>query len=235
MKPMRALRAIPSLILVIGLLAACIPLASTPTAVALRDTPAPATATPLPPTATLSVPTPQPSPTSPPPTPTPLRPAARTVSPNGTPGSPSHTPAATSPTLALQKVLFYLVALEDNGKSGTKIGCDDSLVPVLVSVAATDDPLSTALAVLLSIKEPYYGHSGLYNALHQSDLTLESVSVEGGKAVVHLIGTLILGGVCDNPRVEAQIEETALKYPGVSEVSVYVNGQPLEELLSLKD
>jgi hypothetical protein len=44
----------------------------------------------------------------------------------------------------------------------------------------------------------------------------------------------MLGGVCDNPRVEAQIEETALQFATVSEVAVFVNGKPLEEIISLK-
>jgi hypothetical protein len=50
----------------------------------------------------------------------------------------------------------------------------------------------------------------------------------------NLSGTMMLGGVCDNPRVEAQLEETALQFPTVSQVSVFVNSRPLEEVLSLK-
>jgi hypothetical protein len=42
----------------------------------------------------------------------------------------------------------------------------------------------------------------------------------------------MLGGVCDSPRVQAQIEQTALQFSTVSEVEVFVNDTPLEEVLS---
>jgi hypothetical protein len=61
---------------------------------------------------------------------------------------------------------------------------------------------------------------------------VEGVTLEDGEAIVKLSGTLMLGGVCDNPRVEAQLEETALQFSTVSRVSVFVNGVPLEGLLS---
>jgi len=131
-------------------------------------------------------------------------------------------------------VQIFLIALEDNGQSGKKIGCDDSVVPVQVTIPATQSVLRAALEALLSLKDQFYGQSGLYNALYQSNLQVEGVKIEGGKAVINLSGTLMLGGVCDNPRVEAQIEETALQFATVSEVAVFVNGKPLEEILSLK-
>ena len=61
---------------------------------------------------------------------------------------------------------------------------------------------------------------------------MEGVTLEDGEAVVNLSGTLMLGGVCDNPRVETQLEETALQFSTVSRVSLFVNGVPLEDLLS---
>jgi hypothetical protein len=63
---------------------------------------------------------------------------------------------------------------------------------------------------------------------------VESVSVEDGEATVQLSGELMLGGACDNPRMEAQLEETALQFPEISAVSVFINQVPLEEVLSLR-
>ncbi len=57
----------------------------------------------------------------------------------------------------------------DNGVSGTKFGCDDSLVAVEVPIAPTVGVLRAALNQLLSLKSSYYGQSGLYTALYQSD------------------------------------------------------------------
>ena len=41
-------------------------------------------------------------------------------------------------------------------------------------------------------------------------------------------------GECDDPRVEAQINQTALQFSTVKDVSVFVNGQALQDALSLK-
>jgi hypothetical protein len=65
-------------------------------------------------------------------------------------------------------------------------------------------------------------------------LKADSVSIVNAKATIHLSGTLRLSGVCDNPRVEAQIEETALQFATVKQVQVFVNNIVLEKALSLK-
>lgn len=132
----------------------------------------------------------------------------------------------------VSRVNLYFIALEDAGRSGKPIGCNDSVVPVEVEIEPTSAPLTAALERLFSIDSQYYGQSGLYNALYQSDLRLDSATVEQGQATIALSGTLRLGGVCDNPRVEAQIEETARQFPTVDEVVVYLNGQRLEDVLS---
>ena len=81
---------------------------------------------------------------------------------------------------------------------------------------------------------PYYGESGLYNALYQSNLRLGSISRNGNAWTIRLTGSLLLGGTCDGPRVKAQLEQTALQFSTVKSVRYYVNGQPLESLLSGK-
>ena len=210
-------------VVVMGLLAACAP-------VILSPTPLPPTEAPVPlPSTSVSPPA---IPLPPSPTPIPLTVTAMLPSP--TPMPLTTTPVPSSATPAQQTVQIFLIALEDNGQSGKKIGCGDSVVPVQVTVPHTQGVLRAALEALLSLKEPSYGQSGLYNALYQSNLQLESVKLERGKADINLSGTLMLGGECDNPRVKAQIEETALQFPTVSEVSVFVNGTPLEDVLSLK-
>lgn len=167
--------------------------------------------------------------------PTPLSPTATTAPPSVTPppqtAPPTILPTATPSSLTVQ---VFLIALEDNGKSGKLVGCGDSVVPVQVEIPYTQGVLKAALEELLSIKEPYYGESGLYNALYQSDLRVESVTIRDGEAVIHLTGTVMVAGVCDNPRVAAQIEETARQFPTVDRVAVLVNGVPLDDILSLK-
>jgi len=109
-------------------------------------------------------------------------------------------PAVPTSTPEPQMVKIYLIAVGDNGQSGQLIGCGDSAIPVDVEIQPTKEVMRVSLEKLLSMKEPYYGESGLYNALYQSDLQLESISLDNGKAVINLTGNITLGGVCDNPR-----------------------------------
>jgi hypothetical protein len=140
----------------------------------------------------------------------------------------------TSTATVEQMVTIYLVAIEDNGISGKKIGCDDSLVPVELSTSSNLAAPWNALSALLSLSETYFGESGLYNALHQSELAIQSYEINQGKAKVYLEGELMLGGVCDQPRVEEQIMTTILDSGQVKEVEVFINGTLLQDYLSLK-
>jgi hypothetical protein len=156
--------------------------------------------------------------------------------------SSSSTPPAkiSLPTASVSKILsetqikLFLIALDDQGKKGDKIGCGDSVVPFTLYIPKTPNPLSAAIHSLLSIKDSKYGSSGLYNALYQSNIKLDSTAVENGKIIIKLSGKFKLDGACDNPRVEAQLTQTALQFPGASEAVITLNGVPLKTALSLK-
>lgn len=145
---------------------------------------------------------------------------------------PPSTAASTSTTAAEQTVKIVLIDLEDNGQSGTLVGCGDSAIPINVTIPPTQGVLRAALEKLFSAKQQFYGESGYYNALYQSDLDVSAVRIEQGNAIIHLTGTIVLGGTCDAPRVQAQIEQTALQFSTVSDVTVFVNDVPLEDVLS---
>lgn len=138
------------------------------------------------------------------------------------------------PTMSDQTVTIFLVAIEDKGISGRKIGCDDSLIPVEVTIRSDLTSPWSALSALLNLDDTYFGESGLYNALHESNLEILSYETQEGKAKVYLEGELMLGGVCDTPRVEEQILTTILQDDEIEEVEVYINEVLLEEVLSLK-
>src|SRR5689334_18184129 len=55
-----------------------------------------------------------------------------------TPAIPTANPTATPGTL---RVKLYLVALNDNGKTGQKVGCGDSLIAVDRDIPRTGAPL----------------------------------------------------------------------------------------------
>jgi hypothetical protein len=146
----------------------------------------------------------------------------------------SSTPTTTPPVSAKStNANMYLVLLGDAGKTGKKIGCDDSLVPVVQSVSAVR-PLTEIVQKLLAAKVPAAGERGLYNALSPSTLTLESATIENGKATLKLAGTLAVGGACDAPRIVEQLSATALQFSTVKSVDIILNNQPIQVALSAK-
>ena len=167
----------------------------------------------------------------------PINPTATLTIPSPTPVLPAATqlpPVLPTSTSGEQLVKIILIALEDNGQAGTLVGCGDSAIPITVTVPPTQGILRAALEKLFSAKQQFYGESGYYNALYQSELQVTGVTIEQGKAVIHLTGSVVLGGVCDAPRVEAQIEQTALQFSTVNEVAVFINDVPLEDVLSAR-
>lgn len=124
------------------------------------------------------------------------------------------------------EVKIYLIGLN----TGT-LGCGDELVPVTRAIQPTQAPLTAALQELLSLGDRTVGQSGLYNALYRSNLHIDDISQSGSTWTVRLSGTLQLGGVCDNPRAQAQLMQTALQFDTVGNVRFFINGQPLSSLL----
>jgi len=103
------------------------------------------------------------------------------------------------------EVKLFLIAVDDAGRSGKKIGCGDSLVAVTRDLRPTRMPLRAALQELLRIPRIYGSNPELYNALYQSQLRLKSVSVRRGVARLNFTGRLVTGVVCGSPRVQVQI------------------------------
>jgi len=167
------------------------------------------------------------------PTGTPVPAAAATQTSVPTLKAPGDTPAPADAPL-VHAVKIFLIAVGDGGQGGQAVGCGDSVIPVQVEITPTQGVLKAALESLLSVKGQYYGESGLYNALYQSDLKLESLKLDSGRASVYLTGTLTLGGECDNPRLQAQLEQTVLQFPTVTEADIFINGHPLADVLSLR-
>jgi spore germination protein GerM len=132
-----------------------------------------------------------------------------------------------------REVKVYLVALGDAGKLGKKIGCDDSLVPVTRSVKATGAPLTAALQELLNLPSEYPGDSRLNNFWLGEKLRLKSVAIsKNGTATIYIIGEgPFVAGICDEPRIISQIEETAKQFATVKRVKVFINGRTLADAI----
>lgn len=160
-------------------------------------------------------------------------PAALLIAALASCGSPGDAPARPlRAEEATERVDVYLIALEDGGVEGNRIGCGDSVVPVEVSLPRPEPALKAALEALLAKGDRFDLASGRYNALYASPLELQKVEQEGDRVRIHLKGYLEIGGVCDAPRVLAQLRETALQFTDVEQVEITLGGKPLEEMLS---
>ncbi|MGW9413828.1 GerMN domain-containing protein [Arthrobacter cupressi] len=174
--------------------------------------------------------------------------------------TPGEDPDTAQDHAALYGPAIYLVAIDDGGSRGARFGCNDSLVAVRSdsqggtggdahgsaagqgdsgqasagpAANTPSDPLEAAMSRLLGPDSVPAG-SGLYNALAASALTFVSGQLEGTTAVVSLSGELRQGGVCDGPRIEAQLTQTAIAATGASRAEIRIGGRPLAELLSLR-
>ncbi|MCC6167959.1 MAG: LysM peptidoglycan-binding domain-containing protein [Caldilineaceae bacterium] len=132
--------------------------------------------------------------------------------------------AAPQPPADFTRSKIFLIALEGGSAPGKPIGCGDSVAPVTVEIAPTRAILRGSLEKLLGLHDAYYGESGLYNALYQSQLSIADVRIENRVAIISLTGQLVQGGVCDTPRIQAQLEQTALQFSTVDRAVIYING-----------
>jgi len=143
-------------------------------------------------------------------------------------------PTAPGAEQLTQQVRVFLISPDDQGRSGRKVGCGDSAVPVEIALPHPEPGLQGALRALLGLKGQYHEPSGLYNALYTSALELVRIERQGNDARVYLKGYLELGGDCDNPRILAELQETALQFSDVAHVQFYLEGKPLPQILAGK-
>jgi len=140
-----------------------------------------------------------------------------------------HAPDDLKATTRTEQVRVFLIAPADGGSQGRKVACDDSAVPVEVTLPRSTPALEGALEGLFAFgRSPWDTRSGLYNALHASPLTIERIERRGAEATVRLHGYLELGERCDAQRALAQLTETALQFPDVQRVQFYLEGKPLQ-------
>jgi hypothetical protein len=160
--------------------------------------------------------------------------------PSSATGSPTATEtSAPGPTFTgfpeqVAPLTVYYVAVGDNGISGPKIGCGDSLVATTTAPVRFTDQVGPSVGALLANKSRDVGMSGLVNVLYQSNLTYLGGELNGSTITIYLSGQFMLGGVCDVPRAKAQLEYTAMAASDATSAQVFVDGRPIDEVLSLK-
>jgi hypothetical protein len=145
--------------------------------------------------------------------------------------TPTTTPESI-PTESAVSTSTVLLAMLDTAQTSTGItrGCD-KVVMVHHEIPSTTAPLTAALNALFAISTTSVG--GWFNYIPRTSGTLQfdHATVVSGTAHIYLTGSLSgLAGICDDPRTEIQIEETAKQFPTVSDVQLYLNNQAVTTL-----
>ena len=126
-------------------------------------------------------------------------------------------------------VKIYLVALEGSTLQGKTIGCDDILVPISKNIRIEKNEVESAISELFAAKDT----DELKNFIKGPGLFLYQVTISNGIAEIYLNGDFGINSVCDIPRIQEQLYETAKQFSDVKEVKIYINGQSLESYLAI--
>ncbi len=124
-------------------------------------------------------------------------------------------------------VVVFLVA-EKSEYKGTdaymEFGCESLLVPIKRDFVKTQSDLAEAIVQLITIKQNAYADIGLRNAVAPSAPTirLTGIHYEGKTRIIDFEGSFVSSGVCEDPRIKAQIEETIKLYSDNYEI--HLNG-----------
>lgn len=178
--------------------------------------------------------------TSPEPAPTPgtssAAPSSSAVpAPNTAPtNTRSSTPTSSSAQPSTAALTIFYVAVDDQGKSGPKIGCGDSMVATESAPETFTDQVEASIKMLLNDKSSEHGQSGLVNALAASDLRFIDSMISGDEVAIDLSGTVSSGGTCDDPRIIEQLKYTAKTAAGVGSARILIDGIDIGKVLSQK-
>ncbi len=139
--------------------------------------------------------------------------------------TPTTTPEAVIPEPSSVSTSTVLLAMLDTEQTsnGPSRGCD-RVVMVNHTITPTTAPLTAAMNALFSISTTTVDGWFNYVARTNGTLQFDHATVVNGTANIYLTGSLSgLAGVCDDPRTEIQIQETAKQFPTVSAVQLYLN------------
>jgi len=130
------------------------------------------------------------------------------------------------------KVQVYVIALKNQGTTGSPAGCGGA-VPLDVDLPAPAPALEGALSALLTLQEGA-ADKELYNALAHSPLKVDRIDRTGPEVRVYLSGYVEIGDDCDGPRILNQLTETALQFHDIQHAQFFLDGKPLQAVLSSK-
>lgn len=103
------------------------------------------------------------------------------------------------------------------------LGCGTEYAVRVESVNGTTGGLAEALNELFTIDNLDYDGTDYVNTLYQSDANV-SVTETAGQVTVDIVGQILSGGTCDDPRIMSQIDETVAYYANGTPYTIKLNG-----------
>ncbi|MGM7666636.1 GerMN domain-containing protein [Microbacterium sp. A93] len=156
-----------------------------------------------------------------------------------TSASPSASESGSEPAAAATEATVYWVGPAGQAGGIEFPGCGEVLIEDSVPVSgagSVGDPalVEAGLQALFAERNFDVGSDGLMNALYQSELTVQDVTIEGDTVTVDLNGQPMSGGTCADPQIIAQLQNTAIANAGTYTAEILVDGEPIEEFMSQK-
>lgn len=136
---------------------------------------------------------------------------------------------ATAPN---QPIQYYLALANDNGQSGIAYGCGDSMVALTGQQRTTGDlaaDVRAALSELLAVSGATF--EGYENALYNTELTIDEISVNEDTVRIDLSGTVRSVGACWDARMVGHLAYTTFQFPQINNALIRVDGRNLKQLL----
>lgn len=145
------------------------------------------------------------------------------------------TPTTTPETTVEESIAAtssIMLAMLDTAQisNGPSRGCD-KVVMVNQIIPSTTAPLTAAMKALFLTSTTTV--DGWFNYIPRTSATLhfDHAAVVNGTANIYLEGSLSgLAGICDDPRTEIQIQETAKQFATVQSVQLYLNNVAVDTL-----
>ncbi len=124
-----------------------------------------------------------------------------------------------------QEVLQFWVGTETNSANAIEAGCG-YIIPITTNHIATGDTKADITTALTALFDPnqVVPSSNYDKLLSQSNLFVESVTLDQGHATIKIGGNLQGWGVCADPIFEAQITQTIFQFEDIQS-AIVMNGE----------
>ncbi|MFW5691536.1 MAG: hypothetical protein ACOCXZ_03450 [Chloroflexota bacterium] len=155
--------------------------------------------------------------------------ADEATTPTSVPAIPTDLPAEATDAPVPDVLQAYFIEAGDVGE--IPVGCGDSatLHPIKAeSSDRVDGDIQARLNALLT-RDVGDLPGNLINSLAQTDMVVDSVSLEDGRVEVALTGPLVLVGTCEDARIEGQLLLNVFVEPEVETAYITVDGENIRQ------